>query len=176
MPVSSLFPSFQVMGPCFGIETPSVFLSGDQDPILVCVRGFPHTTKPFSDTSWVSYGSTQFWCPLARGRVRFHSFLPQSHRLPSSPDFSGESRLLPVLLTNSKSEVPMTHSFTEKCSCIFLNSNVPSIFVSGIYISWMSNLLGWFSDFPIVSFLLSICIYFCSAFTEISWLYFLSLL
>ena len=30
-------------------------------PIPMSVRGFPHTTRQFSHTSWVCYNSTQFW-------------------------------------------------------------------------------------------------------------------
>ena len=41
---------------------------------------FPQITNQFSNTSWVSYNSTQFWHNLLRDSIGFHRLRAQSHK------------------------------------------------------------------------------------------------
>ena len=71
----------------------------------VCVGGGGShiTNKQFSDTSWVSYNSTQFWHYLSRDSIRSWRLKAHSHKTaPPHPtsDTHHKLRLSPVLLTD----------------------------------------------------------------------------
>ena len=68
---------------------------------------FPHTSKQFSDTSWVSCNSTQFWHYLLGDSVRFHRLRAQLYKAaPLTPHFRCQSQVWVVC----RLEVPMTPS------------------------------------------------------------------
>ena len=72
-------------------------------PIAACVRGRSPHTQRFSNNSWMSYESTQFWYYLPRDSTRFYRlWAPVPQDGPSLPalDDSHSLRFLPVLLTN----------------------------------------------------------------------------
>ena len=75
------------------------------------LSGFPHTTRQFLDTSWVSRKSTQFWHSLPGDSSIFHRLRSQYHKTPSISDANSKPRLLSLLLTNGyKPELPRTPS------------------------------------------------------------------
>lgn len=83
-------------------------------PNTMCVS--PHTTKQFSDTSWVSYNSPQIWHSLPRDGIRWHHSL---RALFQEIVLTSHAKLksmwwtcLCFWLTSYKSKVPITSNLS----------------------------------------------------------------
>lgn len=75
-------------------------------------EGFPHSTKPFSDTSRASYNSAWFWPSPPRDSVSSHRLWAQSYKAAPTTSYTNRNpKLSPVLwLTGYRLGIPTTSS------------------------------------------------------------------
>ena len=115
-------------------------------PAPIPMYRFLPQTKQFSDTSWLSHNSIQFWHYLPGDSIRFNRLRAQSHKTAPTTDADHKSKLLLVLLTNW---IQIRDSYDRPPPPRFLGlinllEQLTELRKPVIWIhSWMKGFLGW---------------------------------